>query len=127
VLPTSGYYVSEGFRSPGRWNHTGIDLATACWTPIVAAQAGTVTMAYWDPGGGGNMVNINHPNGWQTRYAHMVQWASVSGGQWVNAGQTIGFVGTTGASTGCHLHFEMRPNQDGGWYDFVNPAFYIAF
>lgn len=127
VRPTSGYYVSEGFRSPGRWNHTGIDLATACWTPIVAAQSGTVTMSYWDPYGGGNMVNINHPNGWQTRYAHMIQWASVSGGQWVNAGQVVGYVGSTGASTGCHLHFEMRPNQDSGWYDFVNPAFYINF
>ena len=127
VLPTSGYYVSEGFRPPGRPDHTGIDLATGCWTPIVAAAPGTVQMSYWDGGGGGNMVNINHPNGWQTRYAHMIQWASVGAGQWVEAGQTIGYVGSTGASTGCHLHFEMRPNQDSGWYDFVNPAYYINF
>lgn len=127
TIPTSGYYVSEGFRSPGRWDHTGIDLATGCGTPIVAAGPGQVAMAYWDNGGGGNMVSINHPNGWQTRYAHMISWAIVGGGQWVEAGQIVGFVGSTGASTGCHLHFEMRPNQDTGWYDFVNPAYYINF
>lgn len=126
VIPVTGYYVSEGFGLYPR-NHTGIDLATACWTPIVAAAEGTVGAAYWDSGGGGNMVTVNHPNGWQTRYAHMVQWASVGPGQYVYAGQIIGYVGTTGASTGCHLHFEMRPNQDNGWYGFVDPAYYIAF
>lgn len=127
VYPTSGFYVSEGFRPPGRPDHTGIDLATNCWTPIVAAAAGTVQMVYWDGGGGGNMVNVNHTNGWQTRYAHMVQWGSVYQGQWVEAGQLLGYVGSTGASTGCHLHFEMRPNQDSGWYDFVDPAGVMSF
>lgn len=126
TLPVSGYWVSEGFRSPGRWDHTGIDLAAACWTPIVAAASGVVNSTYWE-GLGGNMVTVNHWNGWQTRYAHMVQWASVSPGQTVNAGQLIGYVGTTGASTGCHLHFEMLPMQHNAWYGFVNPADYIAF
>ncbi|WP_232225404.1 peptidoglycan DD-metalloendopeptidase family protein [Leucobacter salsicius] len=126
TLPTSGYYVSEGYRSPGRWDHTGIDLATACWTPIVSAASGTVRSAYWD-GPGGNMVTVDHSNGWQTRYAHMVKWASVAPGQWVNAGQLLGYVGTTGASTGCHLHFEMIPGQHDGWFGFVNPADYIRF
>jgi len=126
TIPTTGYYVSEGFRPPGRPDHTGIDLATGMGTPIVAAQSGTVAMTYWD-GCGGNMVSINHPNGWQTRYAHMNTWAIVSPGQYVSAGQTVGYVGTTGCSSGPHLHFEMRPNQDNGWYDFVNPAFYINF
>jgi murein DD-endopeptidase MepM/ murein hydrolase activator NlpD len=84
-------------------------------------------MTYWDGGGGGNMVTVNHASGWQTRYAHMIGWAVVSPGQYVNAGQVLGYVGNTGMSTGCHLHFEMRPNQDDGWYDFVNPAFYINF
>ncbi|MGJ0205092.1 peptidoglycan DD-metalloendopeptidase family protein [Leucobacter sp. gxy201] len=126
VIPTTGYYVSEGFGLYPR-NHTGIDLATACWTPIYAAAEGTVGLTYFEYGAGGNMVTINHPNGWQTRYAHMVQWASVSPGQYVYAGQIVGYVGTTGASTGCHLHFEMRPNQDNGWYGFVDPAWYIAF
>lgn len=125
--PTSGYYVSEGFRPPGRPNHTGIDLATGCGTPIVAAASGTVRMTYWDNGGGGNMVTVNHSSGWQTRYAHMSSWAVVIPGQYVNAGQVLGYVGNTGMSTGCHLHFEMRPNQDDGWYDFVNPAAYISF
>ncbi|WP_025134953.1 M23 family metallopeptidase [Leucobacter sp. PH1c] len=128
VIPTAYSYVSDNFAPPGRPNHTGIDLAAGCYTPIVAAASGTVAMSYWDPYGGGNMVSINHPTGWQTRYAHMAEWAAVSPGQQVAAGQFIGYVGTTGgASTGCHLHFEMRLNQDNGWYGFVNPAFYIAF
>ncbi|MHA3683705.1 peptidoglycan DD-metalloendopeptidase family protein [Leucobacter sp. HY1910] len=127
VYPTSNYWVSEGYRSPGRWNHTGIDLATGCGTPIVSAAPGYVRLAYWDSGGGGNMVTVDHTNGWQTRYAHMISWAIVAPGQWVDAGQTVGYVGTTGASTGCHLHFEMIPGQHDGWYGFVNPADYIAF
>ena len=127
VIPTSGYYVSDGFRPWGRPDHTGIDLATGCGTPIVAAAGGTVAMTYWDGGGGGNMVSINHPNGWQTRYAHMIGWSVVGQGSTVYAGQVVGYVGNTGMSSGCHLHFEMRPNQDSGWYDFVNPAFYINF
>ncbi|WP_336660928.1 peptidoglycan DD-metalloendopeptidase family protein [Leucobacter sp. USHLN153] len=127
VYPTSGFYVSEGFRPPGRPDHTGIDLATGCGTPIVAAASGSVALTYWDGGGGGNMVTVNHPNGWQTRYAHMISWAIVSPGQAVYAGQVLGYVGSTGASTGCHLHFEMRPNQDSGWYDFVDPASVISF
>ncbi|MBP1325784.1 murein DD-endopeptidase MepM/ murein hydrolase activator NlpD [Leucobacter exalbidus] len=126
TIPTSGYYVSEGYRSPGRWDHTGTDLATACGTPIVSAAEGTVALTYWEEGAGGNMVTVNHPNGWQTRYAHMIQWAAVAPGQPVGAGQVLGYVGSTGASTGCHLHFEMRPNQDNGWYGFVNPQDYIA-
>lgn len=127
TYPVSNYWVSEGFRSPGRWDHTGIDLAASCGTPIVAAASGNVGLTYWDGGGGGNMVTVNHGNGWQTRYAHMISWAIVSNGQYVKAGQVLGYVGSTGASSGCHLHFEMRPNQDNGWYDFVNPAFYINF
>lgn len=127
VYPTSGFYVSEGYRSPGRWNHTGIDLATGCGTPIVSAAPGYVRLTYWEEGAGGNMVTVDHTNGWQTRYAHMISWAIVSPGQWVNAGQTLGYVGSTGASTGCHLHFEMIPGQHDGWYGFVNPADYIAF
>ena len=127
TIPTAYSYVSEGFRSPGRWDHTGIDLAAGCGTPIVSASDGYVGLTYWQEGAGGNMVTVNHTNGWQTRYAHMMQWASVAPGQWVNAGQLIGYVGTTGASTGCHLHFEMIPAQHDGWYGFVNPADYISF
>lgn len=126
LIPVTGYYVSEGFRPPGRPDHTGIDLATAAGTPIRAAASGKVAMAYWD-GCGGNMVSINHPNGWQTRYAHMMSWALVGNGQYVSRGQVVGYVGSTGCSSGPHLHFEMRPNQDNGWYDFVNPAFEINF
>lgn len=127
VYPTTGFYVSEGYRSPGRWNHTGIDLATGCGTPIVSAAPGYVRLTYWEEGAGGNMVTVDHTNGWQTRYAHMISWAIVVPGQWVNAGQTIGYVGSTGASTGCHLHFEMIPGQHDDWSGFVDPAGVMAF
>lgn len=126
LIPVTGYFVSEGFRPPGRPDHTGIDLATAYGTPIRAAMSGTVASAYWD-GCGGNMVSINHPNGWQTRYAHMASWSLVGNGQYVQRGQVVGYVGSTGCSSGPHLHFEMRPVQDNNWSDFVNPAFVINF
>lgn len=127
VIPTAYSYVSEEFAPPGRPDHTGIDLAAGCYTPIVAAAAGTVGQTYFEYGAGGNMVTVNHDSGWQTRYAHMVQWASVAPGQYVAAGQLLGYVGSTGASSGCHLHFEMRPNQDNGWYGFVNPRWQMSF
>lgn len=122
LRPTFNYYISEGFRPPGRPDHTGIDLATACWTPVVAPVSGTVAMAGWIDNMGGNMVYLNQDNGYQTRFAHLVAWPPVGYGQRVNAGQVIGYVGSTGASSGCHLHYEVRPNQDNGWYAFIDPS-----
>ena len=90
-----------------------------CGTPIAAAKSGTVAGVGWLDSMGGNMVYLNHGGGYQTRYAHMSGFA-VSYGQHVNKGQIIGYVGTTGASTGCHLHYEVLLNGV-----FQNPINYI--
>lgn len=86
--------------------HTGVDLGAAAGTPIRAAAAGTVVVA-GPMGGYGNAVDIRHADGTTTRYAHQSRLL-VRAGQQVAAGQVIGLVGSTGASTGPHLHFEVR-------------------
>ncbi len=87
-------------------DHDGLDIAAPTGTPVLAAAGGTVTFA-GSRGGYGNMVIVAHPNGLETRYAHQHQ-LTVSAGQSVQAGQRIGSVGSTGMSTGPHLHFEAR-------------------
>jgi len=88
--------------------HGGIDLAPGCNAPIVAATSGTVTYAGW-MGGYGNFVIVDHGGGVTTAYGHQPNNGIVVGvGQRVEVGQQIGHVGTTGNSTGCHLHFETR-------------------
>ncbi len=99
-----------GWRSSG-W-HNGIDLIRggggALGTPVIASQSGRVEVVQRSSSGYGNMVLINHGNGYKTRYAHMVKGSiTVSVGDYVEAGQTIGKVGSTGNSTGPHLHFEV--------------------
>lgn len=86
--------------------HAGIDLAAPTGTPIRAAATGTVVVAA-PMGGYGNTVDIRHADGTTTRYAHQSRLL-VRSGQQVTAGQVIGLVGSTGASTGPHLHFEVR-------------------
>ena len=88
--------------------HLGIDIAAPDGTPIVAAKSGTVVSAGWG-GGYGNVVVIDHGGGFATAYAHQSKLA-VSVGQDVTQGQLIGYVGSTGTSTGNHLHFECRLN-----------------
>jgi murein DD-endopeptidase MepM/ murein hydrolase activator NlpD len=90
--------------------HEGTDLASGCYTPIVAASAGTVDYVGWY-GGYGNYVRINHGGGVQTAYGHIVDGGfRVATGQQVSAGQLIALVGSTGASTGCHSHVEVHIN-----------------
>lgn len=91
-------------------NHGGTDIGASYGTAIWAADSGTVVRSAdgWN-GGWGNYVMIDHGNGMQTLYAHMSSRA-VSVGQTVSRGQTIGYVGSTGMSTGAHLHFEMYVN-----------------
>lgn len=102
--------------------HAGVDLAPGCNAPIYAASAGRVVFA-GAAGGYGNYIKINHPDGSQTAYAHIVSGGILVGsGQYVNAGQQIARVGTTGTSTGCHLHFELRV---GG--STTNPVTYLRF
>jgi murein DD-endopeptidase MepM/ murein hydrolase activator NlpD len=98
--------------------HSGIDFSAGCGTPIRAAGSGTVLSAGWN-GGYGNTTVINHGGGLATLYAHQSSIA-VSTGQSVQQGEVIGYVGTTGRSTGCHLHFEVRVNGNP-----VNPFGYL--
>jgi murein DD-endopeptidase MepM/ murein hydrolase activator NlpD len=98
--------------------HAGIDYGASCGTPIKAAGTGVVVTG--GPNGGyGNMTLLNHGGGMATLYGHQSS-IIVSAGQTVNQGQVIGYVGSTGKSTGCHLHFEVRVNGNP-----VNPAAYL--
>jgi len=112
----AGGYISSGFGYRvhpiyGTWiYHSGTDLANACGTTIFAAHGGTVEYAGWN-GGYGNYIRINHGGGVATAYGHIINGGTlVSQGQFVDAGQPIARVGSTGSSTGCHLHFEVRIN-----------------
>jgi len=87
--------------------HAGLDLGAPCGTPIKAAGTGVVISAGFNSGGYGNMTLINHGGGMSTLYGHQSS-IIVSAGQNVTQGQVIGYVGSTGKSTGCHLHFEVR-------------------
>ncbi|MCS7054982.1 MAG: peptidoglycan DD-metalloendopeptidase family protein [Thermoflexales bacterium] len=102
--PTRGY-ISQGFR----YYHRGIDIANGIGVPIYASDGGYVTYAGWSEVGYGYMVQIDHGNGFSTLYAHLSQWY-VDPGQPVSRGQIIGAMGSTGNSTGPHLHFEIRYN-----------------
>lgn len=112
---TSGYGMRWGTM------HNGTDLGAGYGTPIHAAAAGTVSTA-WQAGGAGNYTMINHGNGLWTVYMHQSSFAVQSG--WVNAGQTIGYVGSTGNSTAAHLHFEVH--TAGLWNGRVNPASFMS-
>ncbi|MYS81273.1 M23 family metallopeptidase [Embleya scabrispora] len=109
VVPTSGYTLTGRFGNSGsRWahTHTGLDFATRSGTPIKAAAAGKIASA-GTAGAFGNRIVITHPDGTQTWYCHQSRFAKTSGS--VAAGEVIGYVGTTGNSTGPHLHFEVHP------------------
>lgn len=100
--------VSQGISTYFAWWHPGIDLPNRSAPPVVAADGGVVTVAGWpDNYGYGNRVMIDHGNGYQTLYAHLSN-IYVSAGQRVSRGQTIGQMGSTGRSTGTHLHFEIH-------------------
>ena len=103
--PTAGQ-ITQGY-----WDrHRAIDIGSWEGAPVVVADSGYVVAAGWDDGGYGRMVVIDHGNGFQTLYAHL-QVYYVEAGSSVAKGQAIGEVGTTGNSTGPHLHFEVRKNQ----------------
>lgn len=110
--------ITSGFGP--RWGrmHEGLDIAGASGTPIAAAKAGTVIFAGWS-GGYGNMVVLDHGGGLSTAYPHLSS-ISVSVGQGVGQGSVVGGMGTTGNSTGVHLHFEVRVGGAA-----VNPLGYL--
>ena len=102
---SSRFGASSSIRSGA---HTGLDIASSSGSPIKAAASGTVTFAGWK-GSYGNLLVITHSNGVQTYYGHCSK-LYVSSGQTVSQGQTVAAVGSTGNSTGPHLHFEIRVN-----------------
>ncbi|HBC72227.1 MAG: Peptidase M23 family protein [Candidatus Amesbacteria bacterium GW2011_GWB1_47_19] len=102
VWPIGGR-ITQGYR----FYHQGIDIATAFGTPVVAADSGRVVVSGWPDGSGyGIRVEIDHGNGYITRYGHLSK-TLVGTGQTVNRGDRIGLEGSTGRSTGPHLHFEI--------------------
>ena len=99
--------------------HEGVDMSAPQGTPIYAAKAGKVTRTAYQEGGAGYYVSINHGDGFASVYMHMTNYI-VSPGQYVSTGQVIGYVGSTGGSTGPHLHFGISYNGT-----YVNPMNYI--
>jgi murein DD-endopeptidase MepM/ murein hydrolase activator NlpD len=107
VTFTSGFGVRDDPFHKGAAMHPGIDLAGSYGTPIYATADGTVVRAGWNNGGYGNMVELDHGRGIMTRYGHMSA-VLVHAGDHVTRGQQIGRMGSTGRSTGNHLHYEVR-------------------
>lgn len=116
IWPTVNHYLSGNDYWSG---HLAIDIAAGLGASIWAADSGVVVYAGWSNNGYGNMVMLDHGNGWQTLYAHLSA-VNVGCGQSVGQGQLIGLGGSTGNSTGPHLHFETR--FEGG---FVNPWYVL--
>ena len=99
--------IGDGFGPRGNHFHPGLDFPAAPGTAVVAARSGRVTWAGWRDGGYGNLVSVAHGGGVRTMYAHLSQ-VLVRRGQRVATGTVLGRVGSTGLSTGPHLHFELR-------------------
>ncbi len=125
VVPINYTYFSSPYGERwhpvyGGWRmHHGVDLSAPTGTPIIASRNGVVNYVGYEAGGAGNYVNIDHEDGFVSRYMHMTHYI-VSAGDYVYAGQVIGYCGSTGASTGPHLHFGIYYNGSS-----VNPALYI--
>ncbi|MFM8276912.1 MAG: M23 family metallopeptidase, partial [Cyanobium sp.] len=119
IWPAQGVF-SSGYG--WRWGrmHKGIDVANNVGTPIVAVQRGRVSFAGWHDGGYGYLVELIHEDGTMTRYAHNSRLL-VQQGQEVEQGQVISQMGSTGRSTGPHLHFELHPPGQGA----VNPLGFL--
>lgn len=121
--PVPGFYSIVSYYGWRAYNgghfHAGIDVPAAMGAPIASVKNGVVIMAQWY-GGFGNFVAVAHGGGIVSFYAHMSGFA-VSVGQAVGAGQTIGYIGSTGDSTGPHLHFEVRTGTDTGFGTAVDP------
>ncbi len=125
-VSTGFIWPAQGILTSGfgwRWGrvHQGIDIAGPVGTPILAAAAGVVEFAGWNDGGYGYMIDLRHGDGTVTRYAHNSA-LYVRSGQSVNQGQPIAAMGSTGFSTGPHLHFEIRPNGGAA----VDPMTFLA-
>ncbi|MCC7357472.1 M23 family metallopeptidase [Candidatus Uhrbacteria bacterium] len=115
LWPTSGHVITQYYG----WKHTGVDIDGDYSSPLYAAADGVVETAAWNSGGYGLQIIIDHPNGMKTRYAHSSK-LFVKVGDTVKKGQVIAMMGTTGRSTGTHLHFEVYVNNKR-----TNPLTYI--
>ena len=115
----SGYTITSRFGTRSSGMHRGLDIAAPTGTPIYAAASGTVIASGWSTTGFGYFIRVAHANGVETLYAHCSQ-LFVSEGEYVSQGQHIGDVGSTGWSTGPHLHLEIRVNGT-----IVNPQYYL--
>jgi murein DD-endopeptidase MepM/ murein hydrolase activator NlpD len=121
IAPVKGYAINSPFgrrRLPGQAvrNHEGVDIAAPQGTGVFVAAEGSVLRTGYDAAGYGRFVEIRHPNGMSTLYGHLSR-LDVATGDSVEGGERIGLVGSTGRSTGPHLHFEVR--RDGRQ---VNPV-----
>ena len=121
ILGAHDYGSSGSVFGAGRSGHThqGQDVMAACGTPLVAARGGRVQMSIWDDAAGNYVVidGKGTPNDFM--YAHLAEPSPLQEGETVRTGQPIGVVGTTGSSSGCHLHFEMWGAP--GWYEGGSP------
>lgn len=118
IYPTNNHFLS-GFDFSPESNHWGLDLDGETGDPVYASDAGVVVYAGWNDYGYGNMIMVDHGDNWQTLYAHLdAIW--VGCGESVGQGQTIGAVGSTGKSSGSHLHFEIMHGTNK-----VNPWSYL--
>jgi len=111
VRPVDDCFISSRYGMRGARHHNGVDLAAETGTPILASDGGEIVFAGYDGPGFGNLIEIRHANGWSTLYAHLEK-SCVLRGQSVRQGEVIGLVGSTGRSTGPHLHFEIRDDED---------------
>ena len=107
IWPINGRITSTWKYSDGSIHSGSADIANVSWTQIGAGRFGSVRPA-WEGGGCGNYVYITHASGYTTLYCHMVQWPSVRSGQSVSTNQLIGYVGSTGHSTGPHCHYAIK-------------------
>lgn len=118
-IPVGNYNLTARFGQKGPWArgwHTGLDFAGPTGQPVYAAKSGVVKEVAYE-GAYGNTIVIEHANGYSTRYAHLNGAGNVSVGQSVAGGEQIGRLGSTGRSSGPHLHFEVMLNGE-----FLNPA-----
>lgn len=115
LWPTSGHVITQYYG----WRHTGLDIDGDYTSPLYASEDGVVEVSGWNSGGYGLQVLIRHPNGIKTRYAHASK-LFVKAGDSVKRGQVIAMMGSTGRSTGSHIHYEVIVNGTK-----VNPLLYI--
>ena len=119
IYPTNKHYLS-GFDWSPQTNHNGLDFAGNTGEAVYASDAGVIVYAGWNDYGYGNMVMIDHGNNFQSLYAHLSA-LNVGCGQSVGQGEVIGAVGSTGRSSGSHLHFEIMAGVKVNPWDFLPP------